>query len=97
MNKVVNNTTRLIIRPLLGFKTSVVDSTNASNCNLHGHIVDETSRTLTLFDGVHKRIIPKAGVFLKMTLPTGENVQLDGRMILGHPAEKLRRAKRLRW
>lgn len=97
MNRAVKNTTRLIIRPLIGLMASVVDSTNPSNCNFHGHIVDETSGTLTLSDGIRRRIIPKDGVFLKITMPTGENFRLDGRTILGHPAERLRRAKRLRW
>jgi len=97
VNKTVNDTTRLIIRPLVGLTASVVESTNASYSNIHGHIVDETSGTLTLSDGITKRTIPKDCVSLEITLPNGENAQLDGQTIIGHPAEKLRRAKRLRW
>lgn len=97
MNKAVNDTTRLIIRPLIGLMASVVDSKNASYSNIHGHIVDETSGTLTFSDGTTRRIIPKDCVSLEITLPNGETAQIDGHTIIGHPAERLRRAKRLRW
>ena len=87
----------LTFRPLIGLSAAVVQSTNPSLNRLTGHIIDETHGTLTLFDGLHHRQIPKATNTFKLFLPNGETAQLDGNFLLGHPAERLRRAKKLRW
>ncbi len=88
---------RLTIRPLIGLSTTVMQSTNPSLNRLTGRIIDETHGMLTLFDGLHHRHIPKATSTFKLFLLNGETVQIDGNSLLGHPAERLRRAKKLRW
>ncbi len=88
---------RLTIRPLIGLSTTVLQSTNPSLNRLTGHIIDETHGMLTLFDGLQHRQIPKATSTFKLFLPKGETAQIDGNSLLGHPAERLRRAKKLRW
>ena len=88
---------RLTIRPLIGLSTTVVQATNPSLNRLTGHIIDETHGTLTLFDGLLRRQIPKVTSTFKLFLPSGETAQIDGKSLLGHPAERLRRTKKLRW
>ncbi|MFX1343089.1 MAG: ribonuclease P protein subunit, partial [Promethearchaeota archaeon] len=69
---------RLTICPLIGLSTTVMQSTNPSLNRLTGHIIDETHGTLTLFDGLHHRQIPKATSTFKLFLPNGETAQIDG-------------------
>jgi len=88
---------RLTIRPLIGLTAAVVQSTNPSLNRLTGHITDDTHGTLTLFDGLQHRQIPKVTSTFKLFLPGGETAQIDGKSLIGHPAERLRRAKKLRW
>ena len=88
---------RLTIRPLIGLSATVVQSTNPSLNRLTGHITDDTHGTLTLFDGLQHRQIPKVTSTFKLLLPSDETAQIDGKSLLGHPAERLRRAKKLRW
>ncbi|MHA2314550.1 MAG: ribonuclease P protein component 1 [Candidatus Hermodarchaeia archaeon] len=87
----------LTIRPLIGLSAAVVQSTNPSLNKLTGHITDDTHGTLTLFDGLLHRQIPKVTSTFKLVLPGGETARIDGKSLLGHPAERLRRAKKLRW
>ena len=88
---------RLTTRPLIGLSATVVQSTNSSLNRLTGHITDETHGTLTLFDGLHHRQIPKVTSTFRLLLPGGKTAQIDGKSLLGHPAERLRRTKKLRW
>lgn len=87
----------LTIHPLIGLSTTVMQSTNPSLNRLTGRISDETHGMLTLFDGLQHRQIPKITSTFKLFLPNGEIAQIDGNSLLGHPAERLRRAKKLRW
>ena len=87
----------LTIRPLIGLWARIVRSTNKNHISLSGQIVDETHGTVVLFDGTRRRVIPKDTTLFELALPTGEKVLVEGKTIVGHPAERLRRAKRRRW
>jgi RNase P/RNase MRP subunit p29 len=93
----IRQPTRLSIRPLIGLRVTVVDSTNPSFNRITGHVTDETHGTLTLFDGLKHRQIPKDTSIFELFLPGGKTTRVDGITLLGHPAERLRRAKKLRW
>jgi len=83
--------------PLVGLWARVVDSANKHHVSLSGQIIDETHGTVTLFDGTHRRVVPKDTTVFEVALPTGEKVLVEGKAVVGHPAERLRRAKRRRW
>ena len=93
----MQKTTRLHLRPLLGLFAAVKHSANPNLCNLSGVIVEDTENMLTLFDGLRHRQIPKASSHFVLSLPHGETAEIAGHSLLGHPAERLRRAKKLRW
>lgn len=88
---------RLAIRPLIGLFATVKQSTNPMLRNISGVIVDDTHNMLTLTDGLRHRQIPKTSVVFELSLPEGETAEIDGMALMGTPAERLRRAKKLRW
>jgi RNase P/RNase MRP subunit p29 len=87
----------LTIRPLIGLLATVKQSTNPVLRKISGIIVDDTSNMLTLSDGLRHRQIPKTSAVFELSLPNGEKAEIDGTALLGNPAERLRRAKKLRW
>lgn len=87
----------LTISPLIGLKVKVVHSTNSSQNNKVGRVVNETHGTITLSDGNRSIIIPKDVAIFEVALPNGRILQVNGKTIVGHPAERIRRAKRQRW
>ena len=89
--------TRLAIRPLIGLTATVVQSTNPAHRGITGQIIDDTQNTLTLGKNLRQRMIPKVSSIFHLTLPNGEIAHIAGTDLLGHPAERLRRAKKLRW
>ncbi len=88
---------RIIFQPLIGATAVVVHSPNPTHLQISGRIIDETHATITLFDGTLRRILPKSQTLFDITWPKGTTTRIEGVQLLGHPAERLRRAKRQRW
>jgi RNase P/RNase MRP subunit p29 len=88
---------RLTLYPLIGLNAVVKRATNPAFHRISGVIVDDTHNMLTLFDGLRNRCVPKTSSIFELSLPSGKTVDIDGQALLGHPAERLRRAKKLRW
>jgi RNase P/RNase MRP subunit p29 len=88
---------RLTLQPLIGLSAAVKHANNPDLCRISGVIVDDTENMLTLSDGLRSRQIPKVSSLFELSLPNGRTVDIDGKALLGHPAERLRRAKKLRW
>lgn len=88
---------RLTLYPLIGLNATVKRATNPALHRVSGVIIDDTHNMLTLFDGLRNRHVPKTSNLFELSLPNGETVDIDGQALLGHPAERLRRAKKLRW
>ncbi len=93
----MSHLSKLILRPLIGVTAKVVHSKNPSLHRINGQIIEDTHSMLTLFDGLRHRQIPKASSTFELRMPNGTLAQIQGKALLGHPAERLRRAKKLRW
>jgi RNase P/RNase MRP subunit p29 len=86
-----------IMQPLIGLSARVVRSANASDHHHAGYIIDETHNTVVLLNGARRRVIPKKIAVFELSLPDGQKLQLEGKALVGEPADRLRRAKRQRW
>ena len=84
-------TPRNILRhELIGLEAEVVDSTNPFQIGIRGIILDETYKTLVIgYPGRRKRRVFKSQVKLRVWLPDGQVVKIDGRYLLGRPEERL--------
>ena len=87
----------LIMPSLIGLSGMVVDSANSSDRHHAGCIIDETHNTVVLFDGTRRRVIHKKTATFELRLPDGQTLRLEGKALVGEPADRLRRAKRQRW
>ncbi len=86
----------LTICPLIGLEVKIVYSTNSSQSGKAGRVINETHGTITLSDGDRSIVIPKDVALFEVALPNGRILQVNGKTIIGHPAERIRRAKRQR-
>lgn len=82
---------------LVGKKAVIVKSRNPSYLNLSGTIIDETKETITIDDGVKRRMIIKRGTIFHVTLPDGTVLEIDGNMLVGRPEDRIKRRLRRRW
>ncbi len=86
----------LVRHELIGLDARVSKSPNRQLVGLRGRIIDETKKTLTLKSGPRHVTLPKDVVQLRLSLPKGEIVKLDGRAIVARPEDRIKMKVR-RW
>ncbi|MBC7100493.1 ribonuclease P protein component 1 [Methanothermobacter tenebrarum] len=77
---------------LIGLKVKVAESPHKDFKGLKGKVIDETKNTLKieLKDG-KEIIIPKNVAKFHFKLPDGQVVEIDGRIIVGRPEERIKK------
>jgi len=86
----------LVRHELIGLQAEVVASTHPGYVGIHGKVVDESKKMLTLAgEGAEKRV-PKAAVVLQIQLPNGSLCRVDGRDLVRRPVERVKRGARRR-
>ena len=81
----------------IGLETTVVKSSNPDVVGLSGKVVDETRNTLTILqDNTEKVIVKDASVF-EFVLPDKTVVEIDGKVIMGRPEDRLKRRPKRLW
>lgn len=81
----------LVRHELIGLKVKVAKSTDPTQKNLSGTVVDETYNTLTIeAKGKEKKVVKSNCVFV-FTLPGGTKVEVDGSVIVGRPEDRIKK------
>lgn len=81
----------------IGLKAKVVESSNRSNMGISGTVVDETRNTLLVrHKDADKMVVKDASVF-HFIMPDGTIVEVDGKVILGRPEDRLKKRIKRRW
>jgi ribonuclease P protein subunit POP4 len=80
----------------IGTEAKVSKSTHPGYVGLYGKIIDETRNTFTiLHEGKRKKIIKNSAIF-HFKFSDGTIVEIDGKLLLGRPEDRLKkRVKRL--
>lgn len=81
----------------IGLEAAVTKSSNPSCSKISGVVVDETRNTFVILQGRKRKTVVKNQVFLCFTLPDGSVVQIDGKVLVGRPEERLKRRIRRFW
>ena len=75
----------------IGLSVEIIDSNHEGLIGIQGIIIDETRNTITIDTGNEEKIIPKANVTLLFTLPEGDKVSIDGKVILARPEDRIKK------
>jgi len=91
-------TPALLRHEFIGLEAKVVRSTHSGYIGISGKIIDETKKTLIIHgkDG-KKRVVPKEAAVFHFKLQDGTVVEVDGKVIVGRPEERLKRKIRRLW
>ncbi|HIH61961.1 MAG TPA: ribonuclease P protein component 1 [Methanobacteriales archaeon] len=77
---------------LIGLKVKVAESSHKGFKGLKGKVIDETKNTLKIeLEDEKEIIVPKNVAIFHFKLPDGQIVEIDGRIILGRPEERIKR------
>lgn len=75
----------------IGLTVEVIDSNHEGYVGLQGRIIDETRNTIKIDTGKGEKTIPKENVIFLFTLPEGEKVSIDGKVIIARPEDRIKK------
>jgi ribonuclease P protein subunit POP4 len=81
----------LLRRGLIGLEVRIVNSSNPSLLGVSGRVVDETKKTLVIESGGKAKVVPKSTSLFIITLPGGQEVEVEGGRILGRPEDRIKK------
>lgn len=86
------NEKNLVRHELIGLKVRIKKSLNSSLRNMKGRIVDETYNTFKIEkeNGKEKIVIKKLCTFV-FYLPNGKRVEVEGRILVGRPEDRIKK------
>jgi len=79
---------------LIGAHVNVLRSQTLGNVKIEGDVVDETRNMIYISNDQKIRAVPKNGTLFCFTFPSGLSVEIDGKKIVGRPAERTKKRRR---
>ena len=88
----------IVQHEFIGVEARVVKSSNPDVVGIMGKVVDETRNTFTILnnDGEKKVIIKDTAIF-EFVVSNGTVVEIDGKIIMGRPEDRLKKRPRRLW
>ena len=86
----------LVRHELISLAIRIAKSTDPTQKGLKGKVIDETYNTLKIETKEGEKIIPKNNSIFIFTLPNGVKVQVDGRLLIARPEDRVKK-KFARW
>ncbi len=81
----------ILFHELIGLNITIVESSDKSLNGLTGEIIDETRQTIRVKFEQGVKVVSKANVTLKVDLPDGQSVNINGKKIMYRPEDRIRR------
>ena len=76
---------------LIGLDVEIVDSSHRGFVGIKGTVIDETRNTITVETNDAEKMIPKDNVVFLFTLPEGQKVSIDGKVIVARPEDRIKK------
>jgi len=90
-------TSDIIRYEFIGIEAKVVKSRHPNYVGIVGKVIDETKNMFTiLHNGKRKKII-KDSVIFHFTFPDATTVEIDGKLLVGRPEDRLKKRIRRLW
>jgi len=87
----------LLQQEFVGIDAKVVKSSNPSQKGISGKIIKETRNTLVILHKDTEKTVVKDNAVFHFRMPDGTVVEIDGKVIVGRPENRLKKRIRRRW
>jgi len=81
----------------IGLNAEVVRSLHSNYVGIKGKVLNETRNTLVILHNNKKTIIIKNMAVFHFTMPDGTVIEIDGKIIVGRPENRIKKRIRRRW
>lgn len=90
-------TPAIIQTEFIGVDAKIARSTNPSCVGMKGRVLDETRNTFVILHDGNEKAIVKDTVVFHFTLCDGTIVEIDGRLLVGRPEDRVKKRIRRLW
>ena len=87
----------IVQHEFIGLETKVVRSSSPHVVGISGRVVDETRNTFTILHNGKRRIIIKDTAIFDFVMPDGTVVEIDGKVIMRRPEDRIKKRPRRLW
>ena len=81
----------------IGTEAEVSKSKHLGYVGISGKIIDETRNTFTLLEEGKRKTAAKSSNLFHFRFPDGTVVEIDGRLLVGRPEDRLKKSIRRLW
>ena len=93
----MNVTTDIIRDEFIGTEGKIAESRHPDYIGVSGQVVNETKNTFTIMQaGKAKNVIKEAAVF-RFKFSDGTIVEIDGKLLVGRPEDRLKKSVKRLW
>ena len=93
----MNVTPSIIQHEFIGLETKVIKSSNPHVVGITGRVVDETRNTFTILHNGERKVVIKDTAVFDFVMSDGTVVELDGKVIMGRPEDRIKKRPRRLW
>jgi len=90
-------TPSIVQNEFIGLEAKVVRSSNLHVVGISGRVVDETRNTFTILYNGKRRVVIKDTAVFDFVMPDGTVVEIDGKVIMGRPEDRIKKRPRRLW
>jgi ribonuclease P protein subunit POP4 len=90
-------TASIVQHEFISLDAKVVRSSNPQAVGIAGRVVDETRNTLTILHNGKRSVVIKDVSVFEFVMPDGTIVEIDGKVILGRPEDRIKKRPRRLW
>jgi len=93
----MNVTPNIVQYGFIGLQTTVNNSSNRHVVGITGRVVDETRNTLTIFHNDERKVVIKNTAVFDFVMHDGTVIEIDGKVIMGRPEDRVKKRPRRLW
>ena len=82
---------------LIGLTVTIVKSKDPLKLGINGLIIDETKKTLKIRTKDNVVITPKEDCSFELQIPTGQKIEIDGKILHGRAEERIKKKLPKKW
>ena len=90
-------TPAIIQGEFIGLYAKIAKNSNTSLVKIRGKVIDETRNTFVILRKDKQKIIPKDTSVFHFTTQDGTIVEIDGKLLLGRPEDRVKKRIRRLW
>jgi len=87
----------IVQNEFIGLETKVVKSSNPHIVGIAGRVVNETRNTFTILQDIEEKVVAKDNTVFNFVIPNGTIVEIDGKVIIGRPEDRIKKRPRRLW